>query len=694
MNKVAREKWALYIEKASLALLGGLFILFPLLFTNITTDLFILPKQALLISVVLILLILYGAKTLILEKLPITRTPFDVPILLFIAALGISTLFSVARLDSLFNFVPVLFAGISFYAISYNIKNQKSFNVLTLSLLLGGAVLSVITVLNFLNIHLFPYEFAKNQTFNPLGSSLDLTIYLGMLLLFAVYFLYPFARKWRTVLKSEAKNLQLILLSILTAITLIGFIVSLYITIKLTNPLILPLSTGFQTAFASISQDAQRLFAGFLFGAGYGEFAITFLRFKTAAFNQFESIWNLTFFRSTSFVLELLATTGIVGLASFLYLSLKIVREKKPFIPLVLIVALFFVLPLAFYHVALFFFLLGLYATFRNLTGNTNYSEMELSLHVSKRGYFVLSEGAGDQRFGKSLPVVVFVLILVFVGLLGFATFSFVQANTTFQRSLVFAQQNNGTETYNNQLQALNNPAGRYVDSYHRLFSQTNLALANGLASSIPQGASPSAQQQQTIYSLVQQSINSARTATDISPYNAVNWQNLSSIYRALIGFGDNADSFALLAAQQSAVFDPTNPQEYINLGGIYYQLQAWDRAIEQFQTATNLKPDLPNAWYNLGYAYWQKGDLQNAKAALERVKQLVADDKESLDRINEDIKKLDEQLSQGGQAQAPDLEQPGPALPPQDPEVEIPAPTPVVSATTTPTPTPDSSQE
>jgi tetratricopeptide (TPR) repeat protein len=689
MDKVTREKWVLLIEKASLALLGGLFILFPLIFTTITTDLFILPKQALLISVVLILLVLYGLKTLILEKLSITRTPFDVPILLFIAALGLSSLFSVARYDSLFNFVPVLFAGICFYAITYNIKNQKSFNVLTLSLLIGGALLSVVTVLNLLKVYIFPYEFTKSQTFNPLGSSLDQTIYLGMLLLFAGYFLYPFARRWKTALKNETKNYHLILLSILSLVTIVGFIVSLYITLRLTNPLILPLATGFQTAFASISQDAQRLFAGFLFGAGYGEFAITFLRFKTAAFNQFDSIWNLTFFRSTSFVLELLATTGLVGISSFLFLSYKIVKEKKPFIPLIVIVVLFFVLPLAFYHLTLFFFLLGLYGAFKNLTGNTNYFEMELSLSVSKRGYFVLAEGPSEAKFGRSLSVLVFLILFVFVGLFGFLTFNFVDANITFQKALVFAQQNNGTETYNHQLRSLNTPAGRYVDSYHRLFAQTNLALANSLANSIPQGSSPSAQQQQTIYSLVQQSINSARQATSLSPFNSVNWQNLSSVYRALIGFGDNADSFALLAAQQSAVFDPTNPQEYINLGGIYYQLQAWDRAIEQFQTAVNLKPDLPNAYYNLGFAYWQKGDLQNAQAALERVKNLVADNKENLDRINEDLEKLKEQIAQGGQAQVPDLDQPEPALPPQDPELEIPAPSPVVSPSLTPTPTP-----
>src|SRR3989344_6542620 len=407
-----KEKLALLIEKASLALLGGLFVVFPLLFTDITTDLFILPKQALLIFVVLALLLLYGVKTLILEKLPVSRTPFDLPILLFIIALGISAVLSVARFDSLINFVPIMFAGISFYAITYNIKNQKSFNALTLSLIAGGALLSLISILNFFKLYVFPYDFAKNQTFTPLGSGLDQTIYLGFLLLFAGYFLFPFLGKWKHVLQNETRNFHLILLSLLTLITIVGFAVSLYSTLKLTTTLILPLATGFQTAFAAISQDAQRLLTGFLFGAGYGEFAISFLRFKSATFNQFDSIWNLTFFRSTTFVLELLATTGLVGLASFLFLAYKIVREKKPFIPLVVVVVAFFVLPLSFFHLVLFFFLLGLYASFKNLTGGANYSELELSLNVSKRGYFVLSEGAGNERFGRTLSTIIFVLIL------------------------------------------------------------------------------------------------------------------------------------------------------------------------------------------------------------------------------------------------------------------------------------------
>lgn len=687
MDKVQKENLILLIEKASLALLGGLFVLFPLVFTNITTDLFVLPKQTLLIFVVLLVVLLYGVKTLLLEKLRIIRTPFDVPILFLIVAFLLSALFSVARFDSFYNFVPFLLAAISFFAVSYNVKNSKSLNVLILSLLSGGAIVSFITLLNFFKIYVFQFEFAKVQGFTTLGSALDQTIYLGLLAPLGLYFAYPFLKK----LKSGGENklsLSVILLAAVTLITSIGFIISLYVLLAINKPVILPLATGFQTAFAAISQDAQRLVQGFLFGSGYGEFSLSFLRFKQAVFNANPNIWNFTFFRSTTFMLELLATTGLLGLSAMLFLVYRIIKDKKPFIPAVLFILAFFALPLSFYHLTLFFFVLGILAALRNLSGHPNHFEVELSLMVSKRGFFVLSEGGGDEKFGRALSSMVFIIILIFVGLVGFLTFDFVKSNIDFQKSLVFAQSNNGSETYNYQSRVLNSATGKYVDAYHRIFSQTNLALANSLANSIPQGSSPSAEQSQTITSLVQQSINSGRTATTISPFSAINWQNLSSIYRALIGFGQNADSFALLAAQQSAIFDPANPQEYINLGGIYYQLKAWDRAIEQFQVAINLKPDLPNAYYNLGFAYWQKGDLQNALAALNRVKELVGSDKASLDKINSDIKNLQDQISNGSQAQTPALQQPEAVLPPQNPPVKIPAPKTVVSPTETPTPT------
>ena len=702
MEEQSKEQIITYIEKASVIILSILFILFPILFTNLTTDLFALPKQALLIFSVISLLALFAVKTFLSEKVRITRTPFDFPVLLFVGVVVLSVVFSVARFDSLFNFVPFLFAALTFFAITHNVKNEKHLYTLISSLLIGGAIASVVSILSFLKIYVLSFDFSKFQAFSTLGSVLDQAIYLGLLLPLALYFVYPFVKKGPDSLRNlKGENiLRVAAISVSSVIILVGTIVSIYILMTLQRPVILQVDTGFQTAFAAISQDATRIIQGFLLGSGFGEFYIAFMRFKLAAFNVNPDIWNLTFFRSSSYVLELLATTGLLGVLSFLFLVYRVVKERPLFIPLILFLTAAFVLPFGFYHVVLLFIVLGIYSGAKSLTNSSKYFDVDLQLVASKRGFFVISTEeatSGHEKYGRPLSVIVLTIVGVFCVVFGFLTYDYLSGSLTFQKSLVAAAQNNGTLTYNFQSNVLNSATGRYVDSYHRVFSQTNLALANSLALSVPQGSSPSAQTVQTIYQLVQQSINSGRNATNISPANSLNWQNLSSIYRALIGFGQNADSFAILTSQQAATLDPSNPTQYINIGGIYYQLGLWDRAIEQFQIAINLKPDYANAFYNLGHALEEKGDFATALVQYQTVRSLVAKDKTSLEIIDADIKAIEDKIGQapGPQPETqpaenqPPLEvnQPEAQLPEQKPPVEIPAP--IDTPTPTPTPTP-----
>lgn len=699
-----KEQIIVYIEKASVIILSLLFILFPVLFTNLTTDLFVLPKQALLIFSVISLMVLYAIKTFLSEKVRITRTPFDFPVILFAGVVTLSVVFSVARFDSLFNFVPFLFAALSFFAITHNVKNEKHLYALISSLLIGGAIASVVSILSFLKVYVLSFDFSKFQAFSTLGSALDQTIYLALLLPLALYFIYPFVKKGPDSFKNlKGENMiRVAIVSVSSVIILVGTIVSVYILMTLQKPIILPIDTGFQVAFAAISQDATRIIQGFLLGSGFGEFFVAFMRFKQAAFNASPDIWNLTFFRSSSYVLELLTTTGLLGVASFLFLVYRVVKERPLFIPLILFLAAAFVLPFGYYHIVLLFIVLGIYSGAKSLTNSSKYFDIDLQLVASKKGFFVISTeepSLRHEKYARPLSSVILTLIAVFSIVFGFLTYDYLWGNLLFQKSLVAASQNNGSLTYNYQSNVLNSATGRYVDSYHRVFSQTNLALANSLATSIPQGSSPSAQTTQTIYQLVQQSINSGRNSTNVSPVNSLNWQNLSSIYRALIGFGQNADSFAVLASQRAAQLDPSNPSEYINIGGIYYQLGLWDRAIEQFQIAINLKPDYANAYYNLGHALMEKGDLNTGLTALQTVRSLVANDKTNLDKVNAEIKELEDKIGQAstGQVQAqpaqnqPPLEvnQPPAQLPEQKPPVKIPAPI----DTPTPTPTPSSEE-
>jgi tetratricopeptide (TPR) repeat protein len=268
------------------------------------------------------------------------------------------------------------------------------------------------------------------------------------------------------------------------------------------------------------------------------------------------------------------------------------------------------------------------------------------------------------QRGGKILPGIFFLVLLVPVLFIGFWTSRFLISDLKLADSLLAAQQNKGQQTYNLQVQAISNFP--YRSDAHRLFSQVNLALANSLSANIPQGSSPSAQTQQTIFNLIQQSINSGRNAVNLSPLTAANWENLSQIYRSLINVGQNAEQFAILSLNRAIALDPYNPQLYVSLGGIYYALGQYDNAQSQFQAAVNLKPDFANAHYNLGHALEAKGDLKNALAEYETVKSLVKDNKENLQRITSEIEALQKRLG-SAQPQAP-KEKPVSASPNQPP--------------------------
>ena len=457
------------------------------------------------------------------------------------------------------------------------------------------------------------------------------------------------------------------------------------------KPVILPYIYGFQTAFATISQDAQRFIFSLLFGSGYGTFLVDFTRYKLPSFNLEPNLWNLTFSYSSSYVLELIATTGILGGIAFIFMlfsTFKMRASKNALFTSVFAgFILAFILPFSYANVVLLFVLLALYISYLNIEGDKNVYDVLLSLVASKSGMFAFEATPESQPGRKSesaaLSIISSLVLLAIVGTASFFTYKFIVSDTAFAASLSQANLNNGQKTYQLQASAINDFP--YRSDYHRIFSQVNMALANSIASGIPQGSSPSAQVQQNISTLLQQGITSGRNAAVVSPLTSVNWQNLGQTYRSLINVGQNAEQFSISSYNQAIALDPYNPNLYLQLGGIYYQLKLWDQAQGQFQIAINLKRDFANAYYNLGKALEQKGDLENALAAYNIVKQLSEKNKENLDQINKDIAAIEAQIGskktetgeniqpQGGQQTPLTVnEQPPAALPTQNPPLKI----------------------
>lgn len=672
------------IETGLLFLWGLVFLTLPLVYTTVTTEAFVFPRMVVIAGVVLVSLLAWGTSMLLNGQVRIKRTPLDIPVILFTVAVILSALFSGNRSDSLVNSAMVVFAALSYFVLVNVFRTRKVAMLLLSSLVAGGVLSTVVTVLSHYKIYVLPFVSAKSPTFTPLGTYTEYAVVMLMLLPLAVTFVAPLLKGQLTA--------RVGVFSLATLAFLGGLVVAAVTLLTTQKPVILPFDIGFQTAFAAISQDSGRILQTFLFGEGYGTFASVFTRFHNASINSNQQLWFLSFSSSSSFLLELLATTGLVGTLSFLFLGYKAItpfakKRKNPFyFSLLVAFVLSALVPFSMIEVSLIFFLLAGLSLAQREMAASEYFDIELKFVALKKGVVAFTTLDIDQHTRADrhpTPIVAFVVLLALVVGLGYFATTYTLSDVLFQKSAVSASANNGTQTYTLQTQAIT--AYPYRSDYYRIFSQTNIALANSLLSLNTGKSSPSAQTQQTAYALVQQGISTARQATTLSPQSAVAWQNLSSVYRSLIGVGQNAQDFAVQAAQQAAALDSANPQEYINLGGIYYQVGDYDNAVRMFQQAAALKNDYANAYYNLAHAYEQKGDLSTALAQLQIVKQLVANNKDSSKQIDGEIAALQAKIAAGGQgtAQAPTSAQqqlalPQPTqLPAQKQQVPLVSPTP-----------------
>lgn len=704
-------------------MVGVLLFIFPLLFMSTTTDAFVLPKQLILIALTTLALFFLVGKTLIDGKLKIRTSPFDLPVLLFLIVVGISAFFSINQYDALIAATPLFFVILLYFVIVNSTKTEKQLLFLLAALTTGATLSALLTIMSFFGIYLLPLDYTKATYFTTFGSLLDQAVYLALVLPIAGYFGYNYVNSSNKNVQQAASATPFTTQPVSEShshkkqgkhgalfggafiIIAIALGLTVYMLLTTQKPLILPYDTGLQTAMSSISQGTPNVFKSLFLGSGFGTYLTDFTQFKPASYNANEDLWAFTFFRSSSFALELLATTGLLGVAAFGFIIFRVVREKNFFLPLILAIIASLLLPFSFTLLALLFILLALFAIVTIHSAPHKYGEAEMYLVAFKKGLVTLTpehersaQNTSDRKVNRILPVLFLALLLLMLAFPLYMVTRFALSDLVFQRSLVAASQNDGLQTY--ELQAASIQIFPYRDIYYRSFSQTNLALANALATNQPQDASPSAEIQQNILTLIQQSINAGRSAVTISPMTSFNWNNLSSIYRSLIGFGENADQFTILTLNQAIALDPNNPQQYVDLGGVYYQLGQYDEAIRQFQIAIQLKPDYANAYYNLGHALEEKEEYDQALQVYQTVRQLVADNEENVAKINEDIAALQERAQQvqngetqeeqpreaspsaevtpnQGQGQEQiDVNQPQTQLPERNPRAEIPAPT------------------
>lgn len=690
-----RKSALLYINTVATIVIAAILFLFPVLFLTTTTDFFTLPKQVLVVAGSITLLFLWGIKNLVAGKLTLALNPLNLPVLLFGIFVMLSAIVSPNKYDALPQAVPVLMLVIFFFAIINFITDKHSLTIALASLLIGTAASGVLTLLAQLGINMLSLQENQLAGFNTMGSPIQYIVFLTPLLVFAITAVALELRS-KGVAKFSKKFSNILEFVALFGIALGIGVVSYQIFTSAEKPILLPFGYGFQIALSTLSLNADRLIQSFLMGSGYGTFTVDFSQYVTSTFNNYP-FWNLSFSFSSSYILELLATTGILGFLSFIFIAFKFIKTKTSVLnPLFLSICILFVLslllPFSFSIVFLLTTLLALYASQLTIAGRKKFNLATVSLVTLFQDLFSAHEGDNKEtKENYVLPVLFLLFSIIFSAYILFwmvaqgeldrkGYYNYVISDLAFAKSFTPNALRNGNETYDLQVQALTEYP--YRSDYHRIFSQINLTLASNLVNA-QQGREPSTETQQNILNLLQQSINSGRLAVTLSENSSSNWQNLGQIYRNLIGVGENAEQFTIDSYSKAIQLYPSSPILALELGGVYYQLNQLDLAQNQFLRAVSLKPDYANAYYNLAKVMEQKGELEEALQQLQIVQQLVQNDKTNLEQVNADITSLQDKIKNGATEPSEDQAnnsslnagEPQTQFPEQNPKVNLPPP-------------------
>jgi Tfp pilus assembly protein PilF len=664
-----------FLNKSLSVVLYSILLIFPFFFLNSTQEYFITNKIYLLGFGLLLMALISTLKVLLSKKVSWKKQSFDSLILFFLMTLTISTVFSSpnkiqALLNPSFGLVMMISLTILYFYLSRISINFYKF------LQISALFLSVLTIVFFFQPFknlVLPQNFAflKNPTFSPLGSQLDLAIFLGF---FVVLGIMSFMRN----VSPASGGTRPKWIPVFTGMTLIINILALSLTIySLIKPGIIILPPFRLSWFAGVEILKNPQTA--LVGIGLDNFNSIFTRVKDFSYNQ-SPLWQINSFNvSRSAVLQIFTEAGILGLFAFGLLVFSVFKQlvipskegiqkisldsrlhgnDKTFICLfVYLVICLLIFPTSLIVWFLFFVMLGLITNSTNSTNSTDSTDLTNLLPIY-----------------LGIVVIAFGLIALSAYLLG-RTYA---SEYYFKKSLDGIVANSAKQVYDNQRQAIIlNP---YIERFRNNFAQTNLLIANNLAQKDVKDITEN--DRQTMAQAIQAAIAEGKAVISLNPQRADGWQNLALIYLNVINAAQGADVWTISSYQRAILLDPQNPAYRLGLGGVYYSMQRYDDALKFFEQAIALKADWPNANYNYAWANFQKGNYSQAVNAMQNTLNLLnpkfnkADYEKVKKELEEFKKKLTNQealIKKSGEADSTSLNLPTPPATQISPKLELP---------------------
>lgn len=655
------------ITKISLYLLV---FLLPLWFLPWTSNVLDFNKQALLVFLVFLSLFSWLLKSLIEGKISLNVSRFNIPVIIFLLISGIGTFVSTYRYASFWgwplNITSSFLTTLSFallYFLLVNIFQKREVFWLLFLLVLSSFLVALFGSLQLFGKFLLPFDFARLASFNTIGTVNSLGIFLAALLplvltfffiskrfirfllgiftllVLGTLFIVNFWVAWLLLLigstvvlvfgisrRENFKSSWLTLPMVFLVVAIFFGVVRLGIPGLPTTPL--EISPSQRTSFNIVRRALKEKP---LLGSGPGTFVYNYSKFKPETINQ-TVFWSVRFSAGASDILDKLVSTGILGFVSFLgilgvFLALalkglikrkKKKKQKEKSVPIKSVPK----------KTQLYDWILslGIFASWLSIMGGMFLYPANICLRflfwVLSSCFIILIDSRmkswvlETSSVTSTLISFLFILILIMGLGLFFMEGQRYVAEIRYQQGIRAWQRGDNTEATRYLSSAISHTGGAQ-DNYWQALSQIYLAM---IREQLEKEASPEVISQ-AITPLVQNSINSAKTATDAAPQNVANWIVRGFVYRQLINVIEGVDKWAITSYKQALLLEPVNPHIHTELGRVYLTKGEIEKSKEQFQRALELKSDYSPARFQIANIYVIEDKIEEAIKEMEDVK-------------------------------------------------------------------------
>jgi len=664
------------------AMIYFLVFLLPIFFLPWTADVLDFNKQALLLILVFLALICWLANSLVSNKFEINTSFLNFPVIILFLVTAVSAIFSVYRYGSFWGGpLPVSQSLLSllgftiFYFLVANLFKKDEIIFIFLTLFLSGFLVSLFGILQLFGKFILPFDFARVNSFNTIGTMNSLAVYSSLLLVLLLPLLFFVKRFFKVILGVFILTLlvPLFLINFQTAwvVFLTGLAVlfafgtvnlrktgrSSFVTVMMIFFVIALLFTLFRFSLPGLpaiplevspNQKAESAILRQLppktlfLGSGPGTFVYNWSKYKPIDLNQ-TIFWATRFTAGASEILDRTITTGILGILAFFFLIFLFFKKAFQFLVKKIdegparskisdgaswflslgvlasfagLVSAFFLYPVNFSILLIFWLLIGCSA----------------ALETEKRKVLLIGNSS-TKALGFSF---LFVLILILgIGFSVFYAQKYIAEASYFQGLKAF-QKGDSILAANYVLKAVNlNPK---MDVYWRDLSQIHLFRLNEVL--LKTDLTPEDKNNQ-VQALISSAINSASQATLLNPSDVANWNVRGFIYRNMIGGLGGAEDWAIKSYETAIDLEPTTPYIFTEIGRIY--ISKADLAEQQgnladkdknlklaqssFEKALSLMADYAPANYQMAMIYIREGKTKEAIERFEIVKQTASED-------------------------------------------------------------------